>query len=283
MAKSRFSRSSRSRERKAPPPQMEIDAILSEDEIRTLHVDAIEEDQENPRDNNPDPEGLDRLLKSIQHKGVLEPVSVVELGNDTFQLRAGFQRWTAVKMLHAAGLCDGTLPARVIHDEARGDAIREFTDMIRSDLSAMQKARWLKRRAESNPERGWQTELAKKLGFTRSWINNYMALNEINQELQRLGMSNVIQERQLLIKANNLPPKALKKFLALVNDDKMDPKKALTQVLPKKKPKPPSVSIPTTLIRTIAEELNISLDSEKPTEILKAIKDWAESRPKSRG
>ena len=92
-----------------------LDALISTKEVHTdgsSTINEIELDKISPNPNQPrrdfDPESLRELADSIAEIGIVQPITLRKMEDDTFQIIAGERRWRASKQ---AGL--HTIPAYI--------------------------------------------------------------------------------------------------------------------------------------------------------------------------
>lgn len=144
-------------------------------------VQEIEIDKIKPNPNQPrkkfDPNSLIELRDSIIEQGLIQPILVEEIADESYIIIAGERRYRASKM---AGL--KTIPA----------IVRSFTDLQRMEVSLIENIQ----REDLNPveeARAYsylltqsgisQDELAKKVGKGRSTITNSIRLLNLSQKM----------------------------------------------------------------------------------------------------
>lgn len=162
--------------------------MISVSDIQTGGSSAINEiriDDIKPNPNQPrrtfDEETLGELATSIKELGVVQPLSVRDLGDGTYQIIAGERRWRAAGM---AGLV--TVPAYV-----RSASDSEVTEMAlieniqREDLNAIEVA--LAFRNLIDTYNLTQERLSERLGKKRATIANHLRLLKLPAEIQ-LGL-----------------------------------------------------------------------------------------------
>ena len=165
-----------------------INALISVSDIQTAGSSAINEiriEDIKPNPNQPrrtfDEETLGELASSIRELGVVQPLSVRELEDGTYQIIAGERRWRAAGM---AGLT--TVPAYV-----RSASDSEVTEMAlieniqREDLNAIEVA--LAFRNLIDTYKLTQERLSERLGKNRATIANHLRLLKLPAEIQ-LGL-----------------------------------------------------------------------------------------------
>ncbi|MCH5234866.1 MAG: ParB/RepB/Spo0J family partition protein [Muribaculaceae bacterium] len=165
-----------------------LDSLISVSDIQTGGSSAINEiriDDIKPNPNQPrrtfDEETLEELATSIKELGVVQPLSVRDMGDGTYQIIAGERRWRAAGR---AGL--NSVPAYV-----RSASDSEVTEMAlieniqREDLNAIEVA--LAFRNLIDTYNLTQERLSERLGKNRATIANHLRLLKLPAEIQ-LGL-----------------------------------------------------------------------------------------------
>ncbi|MCH5240654.1 MAG: ParB/RepB/Spo0J family partition protein [Muribaculaceae bacterium] len=165
-----------------------LDSLITASDIQTGGSSAINEikiDDIKPNPNQPrrtfDDETLNELAASIKELGVVQPLSVRDMGDGTFQIIAGERRWRAAGL---AGL--NSVPAYV-----RSASDSEVTEMAlieniqREDLNAIEVALAFKNLIDSYNLT--QERLSERLGKNRATIANHLRLLKLPAEIQ-LGL-----------------------------------------------------------------------------------------------
>lgn len=165
-----------------------LDSLISVGDIQTGGSSAINEikiDLIKPNPNQPrrtfDEDTLAELAASIKELGVVQPLSVRENSDGTYQIIAGERRWRAAGM---AGLT--SVPAYV-----RSASDSEVTEMAlieniqREDLNAIEVA--LAFRNLIDTYNLTQEGLSERLGKKRATIANHLRLLKLPAEIQ-LGL-----------------------------------------------------------------------------------------------
>lgn len=165
-----------------------LDSLISVSDIQTGGSSAINEikiDDIKPNPNQPrrtfDEETLGELAASIKELGVVQPLSVRDMGDGTYQIIAGERRWRAASI---AGL--NSVPAYV-----RSASDSEVTEMAlieniqREDLNAIEVA--LAFRNLIDTYNLTQERLSERLGKNRATIANHLRLLKLPAEIQ-LGL-----------------------------------------------------------------------------------------------
>ncbi len=146
-------------------------------QIVQLGVDEIEPNPHQTRKNF-DEGHLQNLVRSIQEKGVIQPVAVNRVGQ-SYQLIAGERRWRATKM---AGF--ETIPA-IVHEI---DSVQELMELSlieniqRDDLNPIEEAEGYSDLVTTCLLT--QEEIAQKVGRDRSTVANTLRLLKLPREIQ---------------------------------------------------------------------------------------------------
>ena len=82
-----------------------LDALISPKDVHTdgsSTINEIELDKISPNPNQPrrdfDPESLRELADSIAEIGIVQPITLRKMEDDTFQIIAGERRWRAARL-----------------------------------------------------------------------------------------------------------------------------------------------------------------------------------------
>lgn len=165
-----------------------LDSLISMTDIQTggssaineIEVDLIFPNPEQPR-RTFDEETLEELAASIRELGVIQPLSLRDAGDGTYQIIAGERRWRAAKI---AGIT--TVPAYV-----RTASDSEVTEMAlieniqREDLNAIEVALAFRKLIDTYALT--QDRLSERLGKKRATIANHLRLLKLPAEIQ-LGL-----------------------------------------------------------------------------------------------
>ena len=147
--------------------------------VRIVPIDHIEPNPEQPRLVF-ELEALNELAASIREHGVLQPILVRPLGQNTYQIVAGERRWRASRL---AGL--NTIPALI--EEIDDDTALEIAiieNLQREDLSPLDEAAMYDRMVH---EHGYSIrKLADKLGKDKGYLENRLRLADAPPEIREL-------------------------------------------------------------------------------------------------
>lgn len=165
-----------------------LDSLISINEIQTDGGSAINEIDVNLITPNPgqprrtfDEETLEELAASIRELGIVQPLSLRDSGDGSYQIIAGERRWRAARL---AGL--HSVPAYI-----RTASDSEVTEMAlieniqREDLNAIEVALAFRKLIDSYDLT--QERLSERLGKKRSTIANHLRLLKLPAEIQ-LGL-----------------------------------------------------------------------------------------------
>lgn len=142
-------------------------------------VNAVAPNRRQPRQTFDD-ETLEALARSIREIGVLQPIVVRKVEDDSYELVAGERRLRAARM---AGLA--TVPA-IIRMTDDTEALREalIENIHRQDLAPLEQASAFQ---ELQDELGaTQEDLARRLGHSRPHIANTIRLLNLPSQVQEL-------------------------------------------------------------------------------------------------
>lgn len=159
--------------------------------------------QVKPNPNQPrksfDQVALDELTESVKNQGILQPILVQKISDDTYSIVAGERRYRAAKQ---AGLEKIPVLIRNFTDSQRLE-VALIENIQRENLNAIEEA---KAYAYLLDESGMtQDDLAKKVGKNRSTIANSLRLLALSAEMQGdllAGKLNAGQARALLSVVN---------------------------------------------------------------------------------
>jgi len=129
---------------------------------------------------------LMELVSSIKEKGILQPITIKSLGNDTFELIAGERRLRASKIL---GL--NTIPAYIIKVDSDSEKLELalIENIQRNDLSVIEEAEAyciLKKKYNLTHE-----EIAKRVGKGRVEITRTIELIRLPDNIKQALVKNL--------------------------------------------------------------------------------------------
>ena len=169
-----------------------LDSLISMDDIQTNGSSAINEIEISQISPNPEQprttfseEALEELASSIRELGIIQPLTLRNVGDNAYQIISGERRYRAAKM---AGL--HTVPAYI---RTANDS--ELTEMAlieniqREDLNAIEIALTFKKLIEQYHLT--QERLSERIGKKRATIANFLRLIRLPAEVQ-LGLRDKI-------------------------------------------------------------------------------------------
>lgn len=154
------------------------------DEIRLIDIDLVYPNKEQPRSGF-NKEKLMELSESIKQNGIIQPIVVTAKG-EGYMIIAGERRYRAAKMASFS-----EIPA-IVRDIPE-EKILEFAlieNIQREDLLPIEEARALDSLIEKLDIS--KTELAKRIGKSRSHVSNMIRLLELPTYIQTLLENDVL-------------------------------------------------------------------------------------------
>jgi len=157
------------------PREVQVNQLVGS--VAMIRIDDIESNPFQPRTDFDRTELAD-LAMSIQHQGIIQPVTLRKLGNDRFQLIAGERRLKAARV---AGLTEIPAYIRVANDEQMLE-MALVENIQREDLNPIEIGISFQRLMEECQIK--QEELSQRVGKDRSTISNYVRLLKLPAEIQ---------------------------------------------------------------------------------------------------
>ncbi len=159
-------------------PDIDIETVKPvADTISNVPLDKVTANPFQPRKEF-DEEALEELAQSIRQQGVITPITVRRMPDDTYQLIAGERRMRASQR---AGLKEIPAYVRVATDNQMME-MALVENIQRENLNAMEVA--LAYRSLIEECRLTHEELSEKMGKNRSTITNYLRLLNLPAETQ---------------------------------------------------------------------------------------------------
>lgn len=162
-----------------------LDALISTDSVKTggsssISEIAISKIKANP--NQPrrefDPEALQELADSIKEIGIIQPITLRQMEDGTYQIIAGERRFRASQL---AGL--STLPAYIrTADDENVMEMALIENIQREDLNAMEIALAYQHLLDEYDLT--QERLSERVGKKRTTIANYLRLLKLPAQIQ---------------------------------------------------------------------------------------------------
>lgn len=165
-----------------------FEPIASKNTLFSIPVDAIKRNPHQPR-RIFDEASLFELAESIRSCGVIQPLNVRKLDDNTYELISGERRLKASKLI---GL--KTVPAIVMNiEEEKSAVIALIENLQRENLSFFEEAlAYEKLISEFSLT---QDELAFKLGKSQSAVANKLRLLKLSDEIKTKVVENNLTER----------------------------------------------------------------------------------------
>ena len=165
-----------------------LDSLISMDDIQTGGSSAINEipiSQINPNPDQPrqnfDEEALEELATSIRELGIIQPLTLRSVGDNTYQIISGERRYRAALL---AGL--DTVPAYIrTANDSEVTEMALIENIQREDLNAIEIA--LTFRKLIDQYKLTQERLSERIGNKRATIANFLRLLKLPAEVQ-LGL-----------------------------------------------------------------------------------------------
>ena len=163
-----------------------LDALLNTDaEVQTAGSSNISEvsiEKIKPNPNQPrrdfDDDSLQELANSIRQIGIIQPITLRDMGDDTYIIIAGERRWRASQR---AGLTHIPAYIRTVDDENMME-MALVENIQRQDLSALEIALAYQHLMEQYDMT--QEQLSDKVGKNRATVANYLRLLKLPAPIQ---------------------------------------------------------------------------------------------------
>ncbi len=162
-----------------------LDALIQTDNVQTEGSSSISEialAQIHPNPNQPrrefDPEALQELADSIREIGIIQPITLRQMEDGTYEIIAGERRWRASQM---AGL--ESIPAYIrTADDENVMEMALIENIQRQDLNAVEIALAYQHLLEQYELT--QDRLSERVGKKRATITNYLRLLKLPATIQ---------------------------------------------------------------------------------------------------
>jgi len=162
-----------------------LDALIQTDTVQTEGSSSINEiplSQIHPNPNQPrrefDSEALQELADSIREIGIIQPITLRKMDDDTYEIIAGERRWRASQM---AGLA--SIPAYIrTADDENVMEMALIENIQRQDLNAVEIALAYQHLLEQYELT--QDRLSERVGKKRATITNYLRLLKLPALIQ---------------------------------------------------------------------------------------------------
>lgn len=157
-------------------------------QVRYIPLDAIRPNPYQPR-RNFSKRSLEELSQSIKSYGIIQPISVRQITENTFELIAGERR------LRASELAELTeVPAIIVEYRDRESAIIALIENLqREDLNFIEEAEGYNNLILDH--KFTQQELAEKIGKSQSTIANKLRLLKLSEDIKTILVEEGLTER----------------------------------------------------------------------------------------
>ena len=188
------------------------DESVDQSAYRLLPIYKVEPNPDQPRQDF-DEEELEALAESIRIHGVIQPLTVREMGNGYFQIIAGERRWRAARLAQL-----GEVPVVVIEaDDKKAMELALIENLQRQDLNPVEEA--LGYQSLMDDYGLTQEEAANRVGKSRPAVANALRLLNLSAdvlEMVRSGKLTAGHARAVLsLKTEKKQLEAARKIAAL--------------------------------------------------------------------
>ena len=153
--------------------------------VNKIDISKISPNKQQPRKTFEEKE-VQELSSSIKAQGLIQPIVVRNIGNDSYEIIAGERRWRACQL---AGL--HSVDCVVL--EASEEKVFELAlieNIQRQDLNVVEEARAYKKLIDTNNIK--TEELSKKIGKSSSHVSNLIRILELDEEIHNMIISKKI-------------------------------------------------------------------------------------------
>ena len=183
---------------------------MTKQEVMQLRLDTVKPNPYQPRKIF-DPMGLSELAESIKTHGVLQPITVRLINNQSYELVAGERRLRASKLARLE-----TIPAILVSISDLESALLAIIENLqRQNLHFFEEAEGFKNLMSDYSFT--QEALAIKIGKNQSTIANKLRLLKLPKEIQKSIISNDLTERHaralLRLDDENLQQEVIQKII----------------------------------------------------------------------
>lgn len=162
----------------AKPQPVAAAAATNGNAINRIPVEQIAVNPKQPR-HDFDEQAMNELAESIKLHDIIQPITVVKLGEKSFQIISGERRWRASKM---AGLKD--IPAYVrTADDQQMLEMALLENLQRENLNAIEVALSYKRLMDECDLT--QEQVSERMKKERSTVTNYIRLLKLPPDIQK--------------------------------------------------------------------------------------------------
>ncbi len=158
---------------------------------KVLSIQKIVEDPENERKTFDD---MDDLVASVKVHGVVEPITVSDLGDGMYQISTGHRRYRAAKLV---GLEQIEVLIRDSEEKWERRKKSLVSNVQRADIRPIELAESLKILLEEDPKIRNQEALAQAIGKNKVWVSEMLRIGDLPDALKEK-----VRTSELLISAD---------------------------------------------------------------------------------
>ena len=152
---------------------------INKNNVNKIDISKIAPNKQQPRKNFKEKD-IQELSDSIKNQGLIQPIIVRDVGEDTYEIIAGERRWRACQLA-------GVHSVDCVVMEASEDIVFELAlieNIQRENLNVVEEAKAYKKLIATN---GLKAEdLSKKLGKSSSHISNLIRILELDDEIHQM-------------------------------------------------------------------------------------------------
>ena len=197
-----------------------LDALISTEDIKTEGSSSISEvsmEQIRPNPDQPrrefDDDKLQELANSIRQIGIIQPITLRDMGDGTYIIIAGERRWRASQR---AGLTHIPAYIRTVNDENMME-MALVENIQRQDLTALEVALAYQHLIEQYGLT--QEQLSDRVGKNRATVTNYLRLLKLPANIQMaLKKREIDMGHARALLALEAPETQLKVFAEMKNE-----------------------------------------------------------------
>jgi ParB family transcriptional regulator, chromosome partitioning protein len=163
---------------------MGLGALLSpnsqnKNNINKIDISKIVPNKQQPRKNFEEKE-IQKLSSSIKSQGLIQPIVVRKIENNTYEIIAGERRWRACQLagLHSVECVVMNIAEENVYELALIENIQ------RENLNVIEEAKAYQKLIHQNNLKN--EELAKNIGKSPSHVSNLVRLLELDQTIQQM-------------------------------------------------------------------------------------------------
>ncbi|CAB1255544.1 ParB/RepB/Spo0J family partition protein [Clostridium sp. MT-14] len=170
-----------------PDNTLEDEGEGAQNDINYINIDFIKANKTQPRKSF-DKDKIEQLSQSIKEHGIIQPLILNKIEDNTYNIVAGERRWRAAKLI---GIKE--IPAIIMNLSDREILEVSLIENIqRQDLNPIEEALAYKRLI--NDFNITQEELSRRIGKSRTAISNCMRLLNLDERVQKYLIDGIISE-----------------------------------------------------------------------------------------